>query len=58
MVKFALYDYIPERYLKRASFEDMETHRRILDFKDGRIITNSETLTRYNEDEEDDGEHQ
>lgn len=36
MVKFALYDYIPERYLKRASFEDMETHRRILDFKDGR----------------------
>ena len=36
MVKFALYDYVPQRYLKRASFEDMELHRRILDFKDGR----------------------
>ena len=36
MVKFALYDYIPERYLKRASFEDIDRHRRILDFKDGK----------------------
>ena len=36
MIKYALYDYIPQRNLKRASFEDMERHRRILDFKDGR----------------------
>jgi predicted amidophosphoribosyltransferase len=36
MIKYALYDYIPQRDLKRASFEDMERHRRILDFKDGR----------------------
>ena len=36
MIKFALYDYVPQRYLKRASFEDIDCHRRILDFKDGR----------------------
>lgn len=36
MIKFALYDYVPQRYLKRASFEDIDRHRRILDFKDGK----------------------
>ena len=36
MIKFALYDYLPQRYLKRASFEDIDRHRRILDFKDGK----------------------
>lgn len=36
MIKFALYDYVPQRYLKRASFEDIDRHRKILDFKDGK----------------------
>ena len=36
MIKFALYPYIPKRYLKRASFEDIDRHRMILDFKDGK----------------------
>ena len=36
MIKFALYPYIPQRYLKKASFEDIDLHRRILDFKDGK----------------------
>ena len=36
MVKFALFDYVPQRYLKRASFEDFDRHRRILDFKAGK----------------------
>ena len=36
MLKYALYDYIPRRRQSRASFEQQETCRRILDFKDGR----------------------
>ena len=36
MVKYALFSYVPERYLKKASFEDMDRHRMILDFKNGR----------------------
>ena len=35
MLKYALYDYYPQRY-HRLSFEQQETCRRILDFKDGR----------------------
>lgn len=36
MLKYALYDYLPQRYLKRASFEQQDLDRRILDFKNGR----------------------
>ena len=36
MLKYALYSYLPQRYLKRASFEQIDLDRRILDFKDGR----------------------
>lgn len=36
MLKFALYDYIPKRRIRRASFEEIDLTRRILDFKDGR----------------------
>lgn len=36
MIRFALYDYIPQRYLNRATFEEIDLHRRILDFKDGK----------------------
>ena len=36
MFKYALYNYIPQRYLKRASFEEKDLDRKILDFKDGR----------------------
>ena len=36
MIKFALYPYIPQRYLKKASFEDIDRDRMILDFKDGK----------------------
>ena len=35
MLKYALYDYYPQRF-HRLSFEQQETRRRILDFKDGR----------------------
>lgn len=36
MLKYALFEYIPRRHQNRASFEQQETCRRILDFKDGR----------------------
>lgn len=36
MLKYALYDYIPQRYLRRATFEQIDLDRRIIDFKDGR----------------------
>lgn len=36
MLKFALYDYIPGKLLHRATFEQIDTRRLILDFKDGR----------------------
>ncbi|MCR4612683.1 MAG: phosphoribosyltransferase [Bacteroidaceae bacterium] len=36
MLKFALFDYFPQRYCRRESFEQRELDRRILDFKDGR----------------------
>lgn len=36
MIKFALHQYLPKRYLKTASFEDIDRHRMILDFKDGK----------------------
>ena len=36
MMKYALYDYLPGRLLKAASFDQRDLNRRILDFKDGR----------------------
>ena len=36
MIRFALYDYIPQRLLYRATFEEIDLHRRILDFKDAK----------------------
>ena len=36
MIKFAIHQYIPNRYLRRASFEDIDRRRMILDFKDGK----------------------
>lgn len=36
MLRYALHDYWPKRLLRRASFEQLETRRRILAFKDGR----------------------
>ena len=36
MIIFALYPYIPQRYLKKASLEDIDRDRMILDFKDGK----------------------
>ena len=36
MLRYALYSYLPQRYLKRASFEQIDLDRRIIDFKDGR----------------------
>ena len=36
MFKFALLDYVPQRYLKHASFDVLENDRHILDFKSGR----------------------
>ena len=35
MLKFALHTYVPNRYLKWATFEELETRRLILGFKDG-----------------------
>ena len=36
MLKFALYNYTPQRRLRKASFEEQDLSRRILLFKDGR----------------------
>ncbi|MCR4602451.1 MAG: phosphoribosyltransferase [Prevotella sp.] len=36
MLAYALYEYIPKRRIYKASFEQLDLNRRILDFKDGR----------------------
>jgi len=38
MMKFALHDYLPQRYQSRASFDQLDTCRMILGFKDGRNV--------------------
>ena len=38
MMKYALYSYIPQRFQKRATFEEQDTSRMIIGFKDGRNI--------------------
>lgn len=35
MMKYALFDYIPQRKLRRATFEQLDLQRMILGFKDG-----------------------
>ena len=38
MMKFALYSYIPQRFLRRATFEEQDICRKIIGFKDGRNV--------------------
>ena len=38
MMKFALYEYIPQRFLSRATFEQQDVSRMIIGFKDGRNV--------------------
>lgn len=38
MLKYALFDYVPNRKLSKASFELQDLHRMILGFKDGRNL--------------------
>ena len=41
MFKYALFDYIPQRRLRKSSFETRELDRMILAFKDGRKFATS-----------------
>jgi predicted amidophosphoribosyltransferase len=41
MIRFALYDYIPQRRISRRSFEEQDICRMILQFKDGRNVYSS-----------------
>ena len=36
MLKYALFDYIPKRKMRKATFEQQDTTRRVLDFKAGK----------------------
>lgn len=38
MFQYAIYDYLPQRYQRRACFEQQDINRRILGFKDGRNV--------------------
>ena len=38
MMKFALYSYLPQRYQKHATFEQLDICRMIIGFKDGRNV--------------------
>lgn len=38
MMKFALYSYIPQRFLRWATFEEQDLCRMIIGFKDGRNV--------------------
>ena len=38
MLKYALYEYTPKRFLHRATFEQQDISRMILGFKDGRNV--------------------
>ena len=37
-MKIALYDYIPQRFLRRVSFEQQDISRMVIGFKDGRNV--------------------
>lgn len=41
MVRFALFDYFPQRRSGRSSFDNQDLHRMILGFKDGRNVYTS-----------------
>ncbi len=36
MLKYAIMDYVPQRYMRRADFDTQDTMRHLLDFKSGR----------------------
>lgn len=38
MMKYALFTYIPQRYQRRATFEEQDVCRMIIGFKDGRNV--------------------
>ena len=38
MLRYALFEYVPNRKLSKASFESQDLHRMILGFKDGRNL--------------------
>ena len=38
MMQFALFEYIPKRFLSRASFEQQDISRMVIGFKDGRNV--------------------
>lgn len=38
MIKYALFSYIPRRYWRTASFDELDVSRMILGFKDGRNV--------------------
>jgi hypothetical protein len=41
MLKYALFDYIPKRKMRRATFEQQDTTRKVLDFKAGKSYATS-----------------
>ena len=38
MMRYALYSYIPQRFLSRATFDEQDICRKIIGFKDGRNV--------------------
>lgn len=38
MMKFAIYPYIPQRFLRFSSFEEQDVSRMVIGFKDGRNV--------------------
>ncbi len=38
MIKYALFDYVPKRFLKRVTFEQQDICRKLLGFKQGKNI--------------------
>lgn len=47
MMKYALYSYIPQRFRSRATFEEQDTCRMIIGFKDGRNIYTSWAVRQF-----------
>lgn len=41
MLKYALFDYIPKRKMRKATFEQQDTTRKVLDFKAGKSYATS-----------------
>lgn len=38
MLKFSLYSYLPQRFIRKTTFEQMDISRMIIGFKDGRNV--------------------